>query len=258
MAWGLVTGSSSGIGYEFAKVLADEGYDVILVARREDRLLELKTEIEQNYQQKAEVIVADLQQAEEVQRVFEESLAFTDNLEILINNAGFGQIGDFTESDLQRNLDMIDLNVRALTHLSGLYAKKMKASRKGYICNVASTAAFQPGPGMAVYFATKAFVLSFSEALAAELEDHNVFVSALCPGPTISEFGKAAKFSSKGVVGKAKLPSSQEVAEFGYKALIEGRATAIHGTLNNLMAQSNRFVPRSLSTSLTKKMISKA
>ncbi|MEO0335049.1 MAG: SDR family oxidoreductase [Pseudomonadota bacterium] len=258
MAWGLVTGASSGIGYEFAKILADDGYDVILVARREDRLQELKTEIQNSSQQKVEVIKADLQDPDQIVEVHNKAMKITDRLEVLINNAGFGQVGDFCDSDLDKNLKMIDLNVRALTHLTGLFATSMKQARLGYICNVASTAAFQPGPGMAVYFATKAYVLSFSEALAAELEEDNVFVSALCPGPTVSEFGKVANFSSSGVLKSTSLPTSKEVAEFGYRAMKEGRSSAIHGTLNAIMAQSNRLVPRAISARITRKMISKA
>jgi short-subunit dehydrogenase len=244
--------------WSLQKILARDGYDVLLVARREERLLDLKTEIETQTQQSAEVIVADLAKPTHVQHVYEESQKFTDHLEILINNAGFGQMGDFCEADLERNLQIIDVNVRALTHLSGLFGSQMKAARYGYICNVASTAAFQPGPGMAVYFATKAYVLSFSEALAAELEPDNVFVSALCPGPTVSEFGQVASFKSKGNLSQANLPTSKQVAEFGYKALKQGRSTAIHGALNTIVAQSNRFVPRALSAKITRRLISKA
>ena len=258
MSWSLVTGASSGIGREFAKILAAEGYDVILVARRENPLNQLKQQIESQFQQSAQVIVADLSRPEEIEKVYRQTKKLTDQLEILINNAGFGRVGEFCELDLDANLQMIDLNVRALTHLTGLFARDMKQARYGYNCNVASTAAFQPGPGMAVYFATKAFVLSFTEAVSAELRPENVFVSALCPGPTLTEFGEAAQFSSQGGLSKAKLPTAREVAEFGYRCMKQGRASAIHGSLNMLLAQGNRLLPRTLATKLAKVLISKA
>jgi len=259
MAWAVVTGASSGIGWEFAKVLAREGYDVFALARREERLKQLKQEIEDEFGQDVVPIVVDLSQPVELENAYKTARAHSQNIEVLINNAGFGLYGPFQESDLNTNLQMIDLNIRALTHLTQLAVADFTSEKRlGYICNVASTAAFQPGPLMAIYFATKAYVLSFSEAIAEELAEKNVYVSALCPGPTKSEFGNVANFGTHGDLSKVKLPTSQEVAEYGYRSMKAGKPAAIHGTLNWVLASANRLAPREVVTRLARKMIERA
>lgn len=258
MKWALVTGASSGIGYEFAKVLAENSYNLILVARRKERLDQLKSEIESEFSVQAQVITADLSKPEDVERVHSSSKSFTPQLDVLINNAGFGALGRFHEMDDGHQLNMIDLNVRSLTQLCYLFGKDMVAVKSGYICNVASTAAFQPGPLMAVYFATKAYVLSLSEALTNEFKDYGVVVSALCPGATESEFKVRAHMEDSGLMNAMKLPSSKDVAVYGYKSLIAKKPVAIHGCLNAFLAFLNRFAPKALSIAITRKLIEKA
>ena len=223
MKWAMVTGASSGIGLEYAHVLAENSYNLILVARRQERLEKLKAELEQKHGVKAEVIVADLSLESEVEKVHSSSKQITDHVAVLINNAGYGALGSFHEMDDQYQLKMIDLNVRALTHLCYLFSKDMVNKKAGYICNVASTAAFQPGPLMSVYFATKAYVLSFSEALSEELRPHGIVVSALCPGPTESEFKVRAHMEDSGLMNTMKLPTSRDVADYSFKAMIQGK-----------------------------------
>ena len=258
MKWALVTGASSGIGYEFAKVLAENSYNLILVARRKERLDQLKSEIESEFSVQAQVIAADLSKPEEVERVHSSSKSFTPQLNVLINNAGFGALGYFHEMDDGHQLNMIDLNVRSLTQLCYLFGKDMLAAKSGYICNVASTAAFQPGPLMAVYFATKAYVLSLSEALTSEFKDFGVVVSALCPGATESEFKVRAHMEDSGLMNAMNLPSSKDVAKYGFKSLMAKRRVAIHGCLNAFLVFMNRFAPKSLTLMITRKLIEKA
>ena len=258
MKWALITGASSGIGFEFAHVLAENSYNVILVARRKERLENLKAELEQKHSVKAEVIVADLSLPEEVERVHSSSKNYTDSVNILVNNAGYGSLGHFHEMDDQYQLKMIDLNVRSLTHLSYLFSNDMVKRKSGYICNVASTAAFQPGPLMAVYFATKAFVLSFSEALSEELSEHGITVSALCPGATESEFKVRAHMENSGLMNRMNLPSSREVADFGFSSLMNGTVVAVHGTLNKFGVFLNRFTPRFIVRKIVRKVVQNA
>ena len=255
MKWALVTGASSGIGFEFAHVLAENSYNVILVARRKERLEQLKAEIEQKHKVQAEVIVADLSIPDEVERTHSSSKRFTDCIDVLINNAGYGALGKFHEMDDQYQLKMIDLSVRALTHLCYLFSRDMVNKKAGHICNVASTAAFQPGPIMSVYFATKAFVLSFSEGLSEELSDHGVVVSALCPGATESEFKVRAHMEDSGLMTRMSLPSSREVAEFGFHSMIKGKVIAIHGFMNRVGVFLNRFSPRFMVRKLVRKLV---
>jgi short-subunit dehydrogenase len=239
----LVTGASSGIGLELAKLLAAAEHDLVLVARRKPELEALAAELRREHGTVCQIVATDLAQpgaASKLARSIEDAGI---ELEILINNAGFGVYGAFTQTDLQTELDMIQVNITALTELSKLVIPGMVARGRGRVLNVASTAAFQPGPLMAVYYASKAYVLSLSEALAVELEGTGVIVVALCPGPTESGFQAAAG------IGKSKLsagamPSSAEVAAIGMRALERGTTVAIAGTRNWWLVQSVRLLPR--------------
>jgi len=245
----LVTGASGGIGMAFAKLLAREGYDLILVARSEDKLLALKDELTKAHGIRTFVFSHDLTEPDAPQKIFEQIQQNNLSVHTLINNAGFGDYGEFVESDWPKQQAMVSLNVMALTHLSHLLLPAMIERGSGGILNVASTAAFQPGPLMSVYFATKAYVLSLSEAIAAEVDGTGVNVSVLCPGPTQSNFAKAAamgKMAEQDGFSSDKLPSAEEVAAYGYAALKKGRVVAVHGPINKALTFSNRLMPRSL------------
>lgn len=241
----LVTGASSGIGLELARCLASDGYDLVLVARSGDKLQSLADELGG-----ARVLVADLADPAAPAKVAAEVPA----VDVLVNNAGVGDFGPFVDADLDRALSMLQLNVVSLTHLTRAYLPGMVERGSGRVLNVASTAAFQPGPLMAVYYATKAYVLSFSEALAEELRDTGVTVTALCPGPTKSGFQAAAEMEESRLVRGRKLPSSRDVAEAGVRAMHRGRVVVIPGLPNKILAQSVRLGPRALVRRVVKAM----
>lgn len=240
----VVTGASGGIGLEIARVLAPD-HDLVLVARSADKLQALATELGG-----AQVVAADLSTAAGVGAV---TGAVTD-ADILVNNAGVGDFGPFAEADPERTDQMIQLNVTSLTALTRHFLPGMLARREGRILNVASTASFQPGPLMAVYYATKAYVLSFSEALTEETRGTGVTVTALCPGPTASGFQAAADMELSPLVANRRLPTSGEVAAFGVKAMQRGDAVAVPGVMNKLMAESVRFSPRFVTRRLVHKL----
>jgi uncharacterized protein len=175
-------------------------------------------------------------------------------VDVLVNNAGVGEFGFFAETDWNKEAEMIHLNITALTLLTKLFVKGMIVRKSGRILNVASTASFQPGPLMSVYYATKAYVLYFSEGIANELEGTGITVTALCPGPTASGFQAAAALEESKLVKGKNLPTSAEVAEYGYKALMDGKVVAIHGAMNWIMAQSVRFTPRAMVRSLVRSL----
>lgn len=241
----LVTGASSGIGMDFARLLGRDGYRVILVARSEDKLRDLAREIGD-----AVVLAADLTRADAPQHIFESA----GPVDVLINNAGFGIMGPFAEGDLEKQMQMIALNVAALTALTRLFLPPMLARRSGRIVNVASTAAFQPGPLGAVYYATKAYVLSFSEAIAEELRGSGVTVTALCPGPTATGFARVAGMEDSPLFTLMRPMSSAAVARFGYQAMKRGKRLAIPGMMNKIGVQSVRFTPRRVITSMVRRL----
>ena len=234
----LITGASAGLGVEFARQLSKRGHRLVLAARRKDRLDALAAELGN-----ARAIAIDLGERGAAAKLLAEVDAEGEIVHLLINNAGFGLGGRFAELDAERQRQMIDLNIGALTDLCRGVAPRMIERRGGGILNVASTAAFQPGPGMAVYFATKAFVLSFTEALHEELKPHGVRVSALCPGPTRTEFGEVAGFGKNGAFDKLAM-NAPAVVEGGLKALDRNDAVYVAGMLNKVGAASTRFVPR--------------
>ena len=234
----LITGASAGLGTEFARYCARRGEALVLVARRRDRLEALKAELGGE----VHVVAADLSEAGAAASLMAQVAAEGLTVDTLINNAGFGGGGRFAEQSLERQREMIDLNVAALTELCHLVLGPMRERRKGAILNVASTAAFQPGPGSAVYFATKAYVLSFTEALHQELKGTGIKVSALCPGPTATEFGLAAGYSGPQL--KRFKASASGVVEAGMEGLDRNRAIVIPGFANKAGAQASRFLPR--------------
>ena len=243
----LITGGSGGIGLELAKVLARNGYDLALVARKRDALEAIAGQIEGQTEARVHVFAADLRRRESPEAIFDFLRNESIPIEILVNNAGFGLGGEFAETSLTRELEMIQVNVAALTHLTKLFVPPMLQRKSGRILNVASTASFQPGPLMAVYYATKAYVLSFSEALAEELRNSGVTVTALCPGPTRTGFATVARVTRSRLFTLFGSADAADVAEFGFRAMMDGQRVAIPGIKNKIVAQANRFAPRALS-----------
>ena len=236
----LITGASAGLGVEFARQLSKRGHRLVLAARRKARLDELANELAN-----ARTVAIDLSEKGAAQRLLADVEAAGETIELLVNNAGFGLIGRFAELDPIRLREMIDLNVGTLTDLCRAVAPGMIERGSGEILNVASTAAFQPGPKMAVYFATKAYVLSLSEALHEELKPHGIKVSCLCPGPTRTEFGEVAGFGGNGLFDRVAMDAPAVVAA-GLKGLDENRAVVVPGWMNKVTAASTRFAPRPL------------
>ncbi len=258
MATALITGASNGIGLELAKVHASKGGDLVLVARNKSKLDELKTTLENQYKVKVYTIGKDLSASNSAQEVYNETTKQNIRIDYLINNAGFGDFGMFVETDWNKELQMINLNITTLTQFTKLYLQDMVKRKSGKIMNVASTAAFQSGPTMAIYYATKAYVLSFSEAIDNEVSDKGVTVTTLCPGATESGFQAAAAMEESALVKGKKLPTSKEVAEYGYKSMMQGKTVAIHGSMNWIMANSVRFTPRAMVVKITRKIQDKA
>ena len=254
MLTALITGASSGIGLEFAKVFAANKINLVLVARSEDKLNQLAIHLRLDFGIIVKVIVADLSQMEQVFQVYNTCKTANIQIDYLVNNAGFGSYGFFVESDWKKTEEMIDLNIKSLTLLSRLFGADMVTNKAGKILNVASTAAFQPGPTMAVYFATKSYVLFLSEAMSNELKGTGVTVTCLCPGATESGFMVAAAMDDSALFKNRKLPSSAAVALFGYKAMMKGKMTVIHGIMNYLVANSVRLAPRSWVLPLVRKI----
>jgi len=240
----VVTGASSGIGAELARVFARNGYEVALVARREDRLRALADEIVAAGGRQPLVIAADLLRPDAACVIGDALAAQGAELQYIVNNAGFGLVGVAASLDRTEQLTMIDLNIRALTDLSLAYVESLTRHRGG-ILNVGSMAGFLPGPGMAVYYATKAYVLSFSEALHSELGPRGIRVSVLCPGPVPTEFAARAGIS-KSMAPGLLTQSAERVAQAGYDGLMQGRRTIVPGLANKLVTLLIRVVPRRL------------
>jgi uncharacterized protein len=242
----LITGASSGIGQELAYEFAKNGHDMVLIARSAEKLQQLAVDIQSKHAVKTHVLAIDLSNPDAAKAVYDWCMAQNLAIDYLVNNAGFGDFGFFTASDWSKQRQMIDLNITTLTYLTHLFVPAMVARKYGRVMQVASTAAFQPGPTMSVYYATKAFVLHFSEAIGNELTGSGVTVTALCPGATESGFQTAASMEESRLVKGRKLPTSAEVARYGYRAMMKGKSVAIHGWMNYLMANSVRFTPRAL------------
>jgi uncharacterized protein len=239
----LVTGASSGIGRELARILARSGYDLVLVARNRAALDELARELRQRYSQESNPIEVDLAQPGAAQQLLAQLP--TREFEVLVNVAGVGLRGPFSETDSAREIAMVHLNVIALTELTKLLLPGMLARRRGRILNVASAAAFLPGPFMAVYYATEAYVLSFSEALSEELRNSGVTVTALCPPPTQTDFAATAG-ATRTRVFASRAADPRWVAEVGFRGMMRGRAVVVPGLPTRLFVGLLRFLPRSM------------
>lgn len=242
----LITGASQGIGLELARVFAKNNFDLVLVARDKEKLREVAKELSKNHKIQVVTISKDLSEHKSYFELYNTIKKQGLKIEILVNNAGFGNFGNFSETDLSKEESMIDVNVKALTSLTKLFLQDMLKRKSGKILNVASTAAFQPGPLMAVYFATKAYVLSLSEALSEELKGTGVSVSALCPGPTTSQFQERAGMQNANLFKKKKVMSSEEVAQIAFKGLMENKRVIIPGFRNKVSAFLGRILPRSI------------
>lgn len=240
----LITGASAGIGLELARCFAADGSKLILVARRRDKLEALAENLRGEHDAKVRVMTHDLSQPQAPDQLFEQLRDET--VDVLVNNAGFGARGEFAQLDLQRQMDMVQVHVVALTRLARLFLPGMLERNRGGIINVASTAAFQPGPYMAVYYATKAFVLSFSEAIAEEVRRSKVKISCLCPGPTVTEFGEVADMSDTKLFSTYSM-TAEAVARASYEGFRKGKVLVIPGKLNRVGTLSVRVMPMALS-----------
>jgi len=248
----LITGASGGIGMDLAKIHAAKGDNLVLVARNKNRLEELKTQLVKQYGIDVYTIARDLSVPHSAKQVYDEIKKNKITVNYLINNAGIGFCGPFTEIPFENDEKTIQLNITTLTEFNKLFLKDMLAAGSGKIMNVASTAAFQSGPGMAVYYATKAYVLFLSEAIDSEVRGKGVSVTAYCPGPTETGFFTAGNATESRLVKLRRPASSMSVAESGYKAMMKGKTVAIPGIMNNLMAFSVRLTPRFIVVAITK------
>src|ERR1700683_957845 len=247
----LITGASGGIGYELAKLFARDHHNVVLVARSADKLTQVATEL-QAHGVTVKTIALDLATPLAPKFLFDRLQSEATPIDVLINNAGFGAYGEFATMPEEEILGQIQLNITALTELTRLFLPAMFERRSGRIMNVASTAAFQPGPLMAVYYATKAYVLSFSEAIANELRGSGVTVTCFCPGATHPGFAKHAGIENSRLFKTVGAMPAEKVARQGYRALMQGRTVAISGLHNWIVAQSVRFTPRKIVTAVSR------
>ncbi len=255
MTTAFITGASSGIGMEMARILARRNVNLVLVARRGEILKQLKHDLEKENTIEVRTFPVNLTDRAATDEIFAELQQEGITIDYLINNAGFGTFGPFAESDLEREQAMLDVNITALARLTRHFLPGMLTRGRGRILNVASTAAFQAGPLMSGYCATKAFVLHFSEALAAEVAGSGVTVTAFCPGPVATGFISAADMEDASVYKNVKPVPVQGVAEYGLAAMLAGKSVSVHGLMNRIMAFSNRFVPRKLSTAIVFKIM---
>jgi short-subunit dehydrogenase len=253
MSAALITGASTGIGREYAYLCAQEGYDVVLVARSESKLLALAADIHEKTGRQAYVFARDLSKPTAPAELYGDVTCTKIQVEVLINNAGFGLRGKFWELSANEQMEMVQLNMNAVTMLSRLFLPDMISHKRGLILNVASTAAFQPGPLMAVYYATKSYVVSLSEALHNEAREFGVSVTCLCPGPTATDFDTRAKITNTKMFKAGNIMDARTVAQIGWRALKAGKPLVIPGRKNAAMAFLARFVPMHVSAGLARK-----
>jgi short-subunit dehydrogenase len=250
----VVTGASSGIGREFARLAAGDGYEVVLVARRRERLEELARELTGTFGVAAIPLAADLSNPAAPERIFREVTGSRPDVDLLVNAAGLGVHGMFADAPLDRQLETLQVNVLALTALTKLFLTGMRERRRGVIVNLASTAAFQPGPFMAVYYASKAYVLSVTEALAEELRGTGVTATALCPGPTVTEFQKLAGVEDTPLFTGSVVSDAATVARAGYEGAMKGKRVVVPGQANRILGLAARIGPRRLSTRVARRL----
>jgi uncharacterized protein len=241
MKTALITGASGGIGYNLAEIFTQQGYNLVLVARNESKLQHIKSEWEQKYNIQIHILAKDLSLPSASQEIYNSIQSKNISIDVLVNNAGFGWRGYFAEMKESDVLEMIQVNITSLAHLTRLLLPQMIERKSGKILNVASTAAFQPGPEMAIYYATKAFVLSFSEALSEEVRTCGITVTTLCPGPTDTKFQARANMANTQLFRRMAVMNSKDVAAAGYRALMNGKRVVVPGMINNLGVWSTRF-----------------
>ena len=252
----LITGASGGIGEALSKIFASRNYDLVLAARSGQKLSRLAAQLAEQHRVRAEPVSVDLAASAGSEQLLSFLQARSIQVDVLVNNAGFGAFGPFAESDLREQLGQVQVNVVALTHLTRELLPGMIRRGRGRILNVASTAAFQPGPMMAVYYATKAYVLSFSEALWNELDGTGVTVTCLCPGPTRTDFMARARMGNPSVLAKSRvMMDADEVARRGFEGLQKGRRLVIPGLLNKILAHSTRLGSRGLSARVVRRIM---
>jgi len=242
----LITGASEGIGLEFTKIFAENGYDLILISRNSEKLNNLKSEINLKFDSHITIFSKDLSNINVLSELNSCLSRDETQIDILINNAGSGVFGEFSQTDFKKELDMINVNITALTYLTKIVLRKMLKSKKGKILNVASTAAFKPGPMMAVYYATKSYVMSFSKAIAVETRDTGIDISVLCPGPTKTDFLAKASENKIHTVKFNKSAAAHDVALYGYNAIMKNKAVAIPGITNKLLVFISKFIPEKI------------
>jgi len=256
----LITGATSGIGYDFAKIFADKGYDLFLASRNQEKLDGIKDSFEKQYEISVMTMAIDLSKVQSAKKVYEETRNKNVEINVLINNAGFGIHGEHIDLEMNKVQSMIHLNIMALTELCALFGADMKKRRKGYILNIASTASYQPVPYFAAYAATKSYVLNFSEALAKEMEDYQVVVTCLSPGATDTNFFDHAGIGDKekGLFANNARMQSREVANTGVNALFAKKLSVISGMKNSFLAFTNKFASRNMVATISKKLTKNA
>ncbi|WP_129689797.1 SDR family NAD(P)-dependent oxidoreductase [Gottfriedia acidiceleris] len=250
----LITGPTEGIGYELTKLFAKDHFNLVLVARNKTKLEEMANSLMKQFNIKVLVISEDLSKANSAKSIFDQVLKSQMEIDILVNNAGVALYGDFGQTDLKKELTMIQLNIVTLTELVKYFLPNMLQKKSGQIINIASTSAFQPGPKMSVYAASKAYVLSFSEALSEELRHTGVSVTAVCPGPTRTGIINSSGGNNSKLF-KGKIMTPKKVAKLTYKAVSKKETIIITGFKNKILAQSVRFIPRSIVRKLAKKLL---
>lgn len=250
----LITGASMGIGYELAKIFGKNGDNLVLVSRNERKLSRIVEHFTEEYDIRASYLIADLSKPESAEKLAEEIKSRGIVVDVLVNNAGFGLAGPFSRTDWAKEKEMLELNITSLTALTKAILPGMLDRKKGRIANVASIAGFMPGPFMAVYYATKAYVLSFSEALAEELDGTGITVTAVCPGPTVSGFQKRAEMEELKLVKNRNLMTSEQVAKIAYQEIMNGKVVAVTGLYNKILTFLVRLAPRSVVRKSVKKL----
>ena len=248
----LITGASSGIGYEFSQLLAEKGCDLIITARNTEKLSQLRKKLLKKYQVNVTVIPKDLSKVTSSKELYFEIKRQKLNVTILINNAGFGDYSEFSTSDIEKQLQMVQLNISSIISLTRYFIEDMKKANYGKILNVASTLAFFPMPLFSVYAATKSFVLSFSEAINEELKPTNISVTCLCPGPTKSNFTHNSEMGQCRAYKNLKQAEPKKVAKLGIKSMMKGKRTVIYGVTNKLLVFSTRLGTRGLVLKIAK------
>lgn len=250
----LITGSSGGIGSDLARLFARDGFNLILTARRLEKLNELKSELENQFKINVSVISLDLSEKNAAKSLYDFTKSHNLSVDILVNNAGFGDFALFSDCKLEKQQQMIQLNIMTLTELTKLFLPQMLERKNGRILNIASVASFMPGPKMSVYYASKAFVRSFSEALSVELKKSGVTVTALCPGPVSTDFWNRAEADNSSLFKHLFFASSEKVAEFGYKCLMKGKVLAIPNFSTRFFVFLAKFLPLSWTRNLVYKI----